>query len=108
MKKNLKNFRSIFSENKTIKDKILIATSKKKNQLLKFLSLDLHKIIPNSKLLFKITKKQFFHELEYNNMINKNITIIFLNYQKNNNYLLISNSFNRITYQLILINMLNC
>ena len=41
-------------------------------------------------------------------MIRKNITIFFLNYKKKNNYILISNTFHLITYQLILIKTLNC
>nr|UXY87866.1 ribosome biogenesis protein BRX1 [Cryptomonas curvata] len=107
MIKNLKNLKCIFLYVQVPKNKIIIATRKKKFRNLKNLALDFYKIIPNSKILFNMTKRHFYYEVNYNIMIQNNTTIFFLNYKRNNNYLLISNTFHRLTYQLLLNSIFN-
>jgi ribosome biogenesis protein BRX1 len=108
MNKSADNLKSIFLFSEMPKNKTFIVTSSKRCSKLKKISQDLHNILPDSKISNNITSKDYFYELEYNTMTQKNVSMIFLKYKKKNSYLLISNTFYCLTYQLTLLNVCTC
>jgi ribosome biogenesis protein BRX1 len=105
MNKNADNLKSVFLFSEMPINKTIIATSSKKCGKLKKISQDLHNIIPDSKISNNTTNKDYRYEFEYNILTQNNISMLFLKYKKKNSYLLISNAFYCLTYQLTLLNI---
>ena len=82
MNKSTDNLKNVFLFNETPKNKTFIATSSKRSSKLKKISQDLHNILPDSKVSNNITNKDYFYELEYNTLTQKNVSMLFLKYKK--------------------------
>ena len=108
MDNNVENLKSILLPRANTKNRILIASNKKKKFSFSNIARDLHRVIPNSIISFNITKNYFYHELKNYILTKKNVSIFYLNYKKKDSYVLISNTFHCITYQLLLYSVFTC